>query len=369
MKLSNRLLFIPFFALVIAILYSTPIMRARASKVMAQDMSDRRGPLDKQVSVRAAGRAAPWINLRDGHDLPADYQGGAKILQALKSNQARPLAIASADFDEDGVSDLVGAYEAAGGGAIAVRRGDADTIFPNSPEALARRGRSSPDGILSPAIDDLASPFLSLSRAFDVSAPPQLLGAGDFDGDGHADVIAATVGGDALALLAGDGHGGFAPARPVALPGKVTALATGDVNRMDGLAEVIVGVAGGGGPRLLIFEGSAGAIKSPPEIVSLPAEAKSIASGQLDDDYPVDIAVAADHFLIIVKGRDRKRPFSEAVGNDARPVVTKLSFPFSILSAAVGDFTGGAAQEMALLSDDGAARVLSRTASQSGEST
>lgn len=369
MKLINRLLFISILALIIAALYSTPLLRTRASKVTPQEPGERRGFMSKQVSVHAAGRNAPWINLRDGHDLPADYQGASKALQALKGNQSRPLALAAADFDEDGVADLVSAYEATGGGVITVQRGHADTIFPNGPEALARRAQSTAAGILSPATDDLASPFLLSSRAFDLSAAPHLLGAGDFDGDGHADVIAATLGGDALSFLSGDGHGGFAAARSIPLPGNVTALATGDVNRMDGLADVVVGIGGARGPRLLVFEGSAGAIKSAPEIIPLPAEARSIAIGQLDGDYPIDIAVAADNNLIIVNGRDRKRPFAEAKGIDARPVVTNLSFAFSIVSVAIGDFAGDASQEIALLSDDGAARLIVKAAPRNGEST
>jgi uncharacterized repeat protein (TIGR01451 family) len=371
MKISNRILFISFFALVIALSHSTPLFRIRASSGTAQTISERRGFLSKQVSVHAAGRSAPWISLRDGHDLPADYQGASKTLQALRENQARPLALASADFDEDGVLDLLSAYETVGGGLLTVQRGHADTIFPNSPEAISNRAQSILKGTLSQNGDDIASPFLLSSRALEISSAPQLLGTGDFDGDGHTDIVAATMGSEALLFSRGDGRGGFAPARSLPLQGKVTALATGDVNRIDGLADIIVGITGAVGPRLLVYQSSAGAIKTAPEIISLPAEAKSIALGQMDGDYPVDIAVAADHHLVIINGRDRNRSSVEAKAHgsqalDPQPVITSAAYLFSIVSVATGDFTGDAAQEMALLCDDGAARVLTRTDSQSG---
>src|SRR5512132_3379780 len=72
------------------------------TEVQAQTRRETRGVLDRAVTVHAAGRMNPLINLRDGHNLPADYQGSAQVVAALRSLQARPLALASADFDEDG---------------------------------------------------------------------------------------------------------------------------------------------------------------------------------------------------------------------------------------------------------------------------
>src|SRR5215216_1289692 len=137
MKLSYKLLWISVPAIVIALLYSTPLLKTRASAgIQGPFITDRRGFLSKSTSVYAQSHSVPWINLRDGHDIPADYQGASKVLQALKDNQARPLALASSDFDEDGVPDLISAYETNGLGLLAVQRGDADTIYPNSPEAI-----------------------------------------------------------------------------------------------------------------------------------------------------------------------------------------------------------------------------------------
>src|ERR1044072_5866478 len=126
MKLSNRFLLLSLSAIVVALLYSTTLFRTRAAVAVLQMASDRRGFLSKQVSVRAAGQGAPTISLRDGQDMPSDYQGASKVAQSLKDNQARPLALVSADLDEDGVPDLIGAYESNGRGLLTVQRGDAD---------------------------------------------------------------------------------------------------------------------------------------------------------------------------------------------------------------------------------------------------
>src|SRR5215471_19209010 len=79
--------------------------------------------LSEEVSIRAAGRGNPYINLGDGHDLLTQYEGENRLVTALESNQAKPLSLASADFDEDGVPDLASGYDGAGGGIVCLHRG------------------------------------------------------------------------------------------------------------------------------------------------------------------------------------------------------------------------------------------------------
>ena len=52
-----------------------------------------------------------------------------------------------------------------------------------------------------------------------------MLAVGDFDADGHLDVVTASRGASALHVLPGDGAGRFGEARTLGLPGAVTALA------------------------------------------------------------------------------------------------------------------------------------------------
>src|SRR5207247_5388814 len=118
-------------------------------------------------------------------------------------------------------------------------RGNLDALFPNTPEA---RGR------------DQKAPFLPEPERINILAVPEFLGAGDFNADGHWDLVVAARGGHVISYLLGDGKGHFDAALEVEAPGAVSALVTGDVNRPDGLADVVVAIGTEQGSKLLIFE-------------------------------------------------------------------------------------------------------------------
>ena len=201
----------------------------------------------------------------------------------------RPLSLAAADFDADGVRDLACGYAAAGGGLVTVARGVEAAVY-------------GPDSLASGA----APPFLPAVRVAALPVAADLVAAGDFDNDGRRDVVAGAVGGDALYLLRGDGRGALGEPRPVPLPGSLTALACGDVNRIDGLADLVAAVDGTAGPRLLVFEGPDGAIGATPETIPMPARVGALLVGQLDGAAPVDVAAAAAADVVVVHGRDRE---------------------------------------------------------------
>src|SRR5437867_2729436 len=218
MKRNHTLALISILAAGLSLVPSRTLLRTRASGVaaLAQENGDIRGFLGRLVTARAAGRGNPWVTLRDGYVAPAQYQGSSKLVQQLKDNQTRPLSVGSADFDEDGVPDIVAGYAGAKDGVINVQRGDTDTIFPNTREAIAHRAQLRATADVPPAPGDIQSPFFVSSRAFDVPGAPQFLGTGDFDGDGHRDVVTAEAGGGSLVLLSGHCRGGFAPRRRLA---------------------------------------------------------------------------------------------------------------------------------------------------------
>src|SRR5438477_2166464 len=129
-------------------------------------------------------------------------------------------------------------------------------------------------------------------------------------------------------------------------------MTVGEINRRDGLADVVIGIdrsanAGSAGvppalspvqAQLLVFEGPEGALKHDPETIALPAPATSLALGQLDDGYEMDLAIAAGNDLVIVRRGDRRQSLDEGErARVARPKIETHEMPFAIASIATGN--------------------------------
>jgi CSLREA domain-containing protein len=307
-------------------------VRAAAGLVTAQTF----GLQTSQLGLIRAGAVAPTV-----------YSAGTGV--ARLAGGARALSLAAADFDEDGTADLVGTYDAGGGGVVTVHRGNADALYPNSAEARTRRAR----GNFSDA------PFLEEAAAFDLPEAAHFVGAGDFDADGHADVAVAGRGGRALYFMRGDGRGNLFAAERVGLPGAVTAFLVGDVNRRDGLADIVVGLDGETGAAALVFESPAGAARAEPERIALPAAATGLALGALDADSPTDVAVAAGKQLLVVHGRDRRLSLDASLRAEVPAAkVSSTLFDVALTGVAVGDFAGDELADVAVLTADGSVRVI-----------
>ncbi|HEY3102193.1 MAG TPA: CSLREA domain-containing protein [Pyrinomonadaceae bacterium] len=272
---------------------------------------------------------------------------------ALEQNVAEPLSLATADFDEDGMPDLVAGYAYNGRGIITLHRGNVDSIYQNAPEAKRRRA----NGTFTDA------PFLSPATVFESSVAPDFLGAGDFDADGHWDIVLARRSETSLHLLAGNGTGWFNLEKEVSVNGQITAFATGEVNRRDGLTDLVVGLVETGKSHIAIFEGPLGALRSAPEMLTLLAPAMAVDIGEVDDDYAMDVVVAAGNRLVLVHGRDRKLSLSPQEQAGVRPVqVSDRRFDFDLRSVAIGEFSGDGSKDVALLSADGALLFLTKPA-------
>ena len=262
------------------------------------------------------------------HDLPGGVQ---------------PLALAAADLDGDGIADLLCGYADGAAGVLVAYRGNADAIYPNSPEARRRKaqGRFTDSAFLGPA------------RVVPLVHRPDFLAAGDFDNDGRTDVIAAERGGSALSFLSGDTNGRLKTARAISLPGKVTTLAAGEVDRADGLPDLAIGLLGREGARMRLLRGPEGAMAAEPEDLPLPASAEAAVIASLDAGYPGDIAVVAGTELLVFSGRDNLSPSPAASRVPAR-----RGFDSPLVSLAAGDFTGDHSADLAVLSQAGRIHIV-----------
>ena len=138
-------------------------------------------PLDKseRASVRAEGQGQPRVNFRNGQTWQPDLHGEALAVAAVATGKVLPQALASADFNEDGMTDVAVSYRSAdGSGSVVLLKGNVDAVYPNAPEAQARRAAGVP----------AEGPWLSSAQIWQTAAA-DFVGAGDFDADGHWDLV------------------------------------------------------------------------------------------------------------------------------------------------------------------------------------
>ena len=260
----------------------------------------------------------------------------------MAQNQAQPLGLASADFDEDGVPDLVSGYSYQEQGIVSFFSGNADTIC----ELVSASNTSEPELSLTrfPAPQrNYRSKHRQTSSA--CATTRRTLGP-----------VAATRGQAHLSWLRGDGQGNFAAATKVDLDGSVTALVTGEMNQADGLNDVVVAVASDKGAELLIFADPAGALKGRAEAIALPCASSALVLGQFDNDSAMDVAVAAGHNLMLVSGRYRSARRDSAASTAAK--IERRRFDYVIKSLAYGSFSSADVSSLALLANDGTVHLL-----------
>ena len=285
--------------------------------------------LQGRVTLHASASGNNHLNFCDGRTLPA-----------AATSIGEPLTLASGDFDEDGVPDLVSGFRNGHGGVLTVHRGNVNALWPYG-EAL-RNG--------TPAA------FLPNPRSFSVPEAPDFLVAGDFDADGHWDLLTAQRGSHALFLLRGNGNGGFFPAERIEIAGNVTQMIAGEINRPDGLIDIVVAVDTGAGSKALVYESPRGAMRGEPEIIALPQSATGLALGRFDGEALHDLVIAAGTQLVVVHGRDRRLSTAEA-GSVAPARVTMQGLDFAISALVGGDFTG-TGPAVAALDGHGVVHVL-----------
>ncbi len=281
--------------------------------------------------VGATGRRGPR-----GRNLDTTYVDPSGAPVPL---EGEPLGMALADLDGDRQPELVVAFAGLGEspGLVAVHRGNPH----------ARKGRE--------------FPFLSPARLIPLPLRPDILLAGDFDGDEHGDLVVMTEGHPAMVILPGSGDASFGEPRIRPLPGAVTAAVAGQINRRDARDDFVVAVSDEEESRLLVFQGLYGALDAEPEVVPVPAPVTALALGRLDDHFARDLAFVADGVLHLVRGRDRRLPASAQTRRAVPPpVVEPLALPFQVERFTVGSFDPDEPyrQQLALLAVDGSLHRL-----------
>ncbi|HEU4834977.1 MAG TPA: hypothetical protein VFS90_11200, partial [Pyrinomonadaceae bacterium] len=295
-----------------------------------------------QVTVHAANRGKPFLNLQDGREMSVTYKGDQAAVAALQSGAAQARALASADFDRNGTPDVVAGYAYNGSGLLSLQRGNPDAFAPTDDSVFARIQQGyNPDSLL-PGADVYALPV-----------SPDFLATGNFTNDSEKDVVFAAKGG-ALYLMKGNGTGRLGEPQQIELPGPVTALAAGEFRAADGITDLAVGVSAPGGETLMIFDDGVDGFSNAVVQQQLSAPASAIEFGGLDDDSYLDVAVAAGSELTIVHGWGRK----EQVAPESR--VERVNVGPGVRGLALGEFEWDrqGRTEIAALTYDGTVHIV-----------
>ena len=223
--------------------------------------------------------AAP---LRSAKTLPGDGTADPSGAAVVPVNLGQPISMVSADFDEDGVIDLVVGYKGAQGTSIVIHRGNLDAFAPQSDASFQAIGRG-----------EFPSPFLTDAQVIGVPLSPDFIAAGNFAGHGHADIVLASRGGTQLYLLPGDGKGNFGAAQTLNLPAGITAMASGEFGHSNGYDTLLAAISSS--PRsaaLAVIRGTPQGLASAAAL-PLSAPATAFAFGDLDSDGAPDAAILA----------------------------------------------------------------------------
>ncbi|MEO6391900.1 MAG: VCBS repeat-containing protein, partial [Pyrinomonadaceae bacterium] len=321
------------------------------STTFARKATPPQGKLPQLSAPALAGSLAATVPRTPGNDKPVMKFGGKIVIEPGRTASiSDPIAgqlLAAADFDNDGMPDLVclqsGSFPSSK--RLVMRFGNVDAIHPNADGARLRKANDTFTGL----------PFLSLAKNWTVplSSKVVFVGAGDFDADGNSDVVITGQGEEQFLFLRGDGSGNLADPEKISIDGRVTAFATGEVNRYDGLMDIVVGAETKNGPKVLVFECPKGALRGMPEVIDITNAPTAIAIGQLDQEFPIDVAVANGSDLTIIWGRDRKLSLAPEIRTAVLPAIQKtVHQDAKLISVVIGAFDGDKVSDGIAISDE-----------------
>jgi len=306
-------------------------------------------PTDAQENIpRKLGSVGDRLYLQSERRLGTSYTGNAAAVQVLSSSEAKPSALATSDLDGDGVDDLIVGYSAPGGGVLAVHRGNVDAFAPQSHASwLAIAQGRFPD------------PFLTEGKVIELPEAPDFVATGRLDTQGRLAVVAAARGGQSLYIVVRSPKGAFSVAGNIAVPGRITALATADLDPDTAYSHILVGISTPSGDQLSILEAGPNGITRIAE-VSLSGPVTSLVTGDLYADRFPDIAIAAGGQLAILRGSDVHDVRTGMRSPQLLP--ENIPVPLSVTSLTIGSFLfdrSGRVQ-IAALAADGSTHIVAR---------
>ncbi|HEV8147920.1 MAG TPA: FG-GAP-like repeat-containing protein [Bryobacteraceae bacterium] len=303
------------------------------------------------------GRADLVIDDFDKNQVSVLIGNGDGTFQAPANyaTQQAPGAIAVADFNGDGKTDFAVVNGGSGSNSISVFLNIGSGTFAAAvnypvaanPHSIATADFNN-DGIADLVVDNFSNNAVSVllgnangtfrtAVTYPVGIGPIFVAVGDFNGDGQADIAAANQTGSNVTVLFGNGDGTFRAGGNLPAGANPNSLAVADFNA-DGFSDLAVANGGSDNVSILISNGN-GTFQAPVNY-SAPRGLQSVAVGDFNGDGRVDLVTAdasSGNVNVLLAKTD---------GTFQTPV--SYSAGTSPLFTAVGDFNGDGLTDLAV---------------------